>query len=54
MDDEFRNLICEAPQSTELEKMARRKGMRSLKEDGWNKVVEGKTSLSEILRVTQQ
>jgi general secretion pathway protein E/type IV pilus assembly protein PilB len=54
LDDEFRNLVCEAPQSTELKKMAGRKGMRSLREDGWIKAAEGKTTLSEILRVTQQ
>ena len=28
-------------------------GMRTLREDGWRKVREGSTSVSEVLRVTQ-
>jgi voltage-gated potassium channel Kch len=28
-------------------------GMRTLRTDGWNKVREGKTTIEEVLRVTQ-
>lgn len=54
LDDDIRTLISEHPVAFEVRQIARTKGMRSLREDGWLKAAQGLTSLSEILRVTQQ
>ena len=35
-----------------VENKARENGMRTLREDGWDKVVKGVTTVEEILRVT--
>lgn len=37
--------------SADIGQSARAEGMKSLREDGWEKVVEGRTSIEEILRV---
>ena len=37
-----------------VKEAARRKGMRTLREDGWLKVQQGITTVSEVLRVTQE
>jgi type II secretory ATPase GspE/PulE/Tfp pilus assembly ATPase PilB-like protein len=34
--------------------LARRNGMRNLREDGWDKVRRGVTTAEEVLRVTQE
>jgi type II secretory ATPase GspE/PulE/Tfp pilus assembly ATPase PilB-like protein len=34
--------------------LARRHGMRNLREDGWDKVRRGVTTAEEVLRVTQE
>ena len=54
LDDEMRGLISEQPVASEIIRAAKNKGMRTLGEDSWLKVEQGLTSLSEILRVTQQ
>ena len=53
LDDEIRSLISERPVAFEIRKMAKNKGMRGLRADGWVKAVQGITSLAEVLRVTQ-
>jgi hypothetical protein len=40
--------------SSIIKEMARKKGMRTLREDGWLKVKQGITTVSEVLRVTQE
>ncbi|MEW6377073.1 MAG: type II secretion system ATPase GspE [Thermodesulfobacteriota bacterium] len=52
--DEIQRLILEKKGSHILKEVARRKGMRTLREDGWLKVKEGRTTVSEVLRVTQE
>jgi hypothetical protein len=37
----------------ELKQCAIREGMISLRQDGWRRVVEGKTTIEEVVRVTQ-
>lgn len=54
LDEDIRTSIAEHPVAFEIGRAAREKGMRSLREDGWTKAAQGLTSLSEILRVTQQ
>jgi general secretion pathway protein E len=37
-----------------IKEAARKDGMRTLREDGWLKVRQGMTTISEVLRVTQE
>ncbi len=48
-----RQLAHDRATSWEIVKAARAEGMRTLREDGWLKVLRGETSLDEILRVTK-
>ncbi|MBM4337970.1 MAG: type II secretion system protein GspE [Deltaproteobacteria bacterium] len=52
--DEVQRLILEKKGSHILKEIARKNGMRTLREDGWLKVKEGRTTVSEVLRVTQE
>ena len=49
--DQLRRLILEKASADELRECARRDGMRTLREDGLDKVRRGMTSLGEVLRV---
>ena len=49
--DQLRRLILEKASADELRECARREGMRTLREDGLDKVRRGMTSLGEVLRV---
>ncbi|MCK4622767.1 MAG: Flp pilus assembly complex ATPase component TadA [Desulfuromonadales bacterium] len=51
MNDEFRHLISESYRESQLMRMARAGGFKTLREDGLNKVAMGLTSLDELLRV---
>ena len=37
-----------------LTRAARRNGMRNLREDGWRKILDGVTTVDEVMRVTQE
>ncbi|MBM4000806.1 MAG: type II/IV secretion system protein [Planctomycetes bacterium] len=52
-NDEIRGLATERAPSTVLKKAARRAGMATLRDDGWRKVVNGITTIDEVLRVTK-
>jgi type IV pilus assembly protein PilB len=49
--DEKRRLILEKASADDLRECARREGMRTLREDGLEKVRRGVTSVAEVLRV---
>jgi type IV pilus assembly protein PilB len=51
LNDEIRALILERESATEIDAAARRAGMRTLIDDGFEKVRQGITSVPEILRV---
>ena len=51
--DEIRSLILENASAQELRKVASRQGMRSLRDDGFRHLREGRTTVEEILRVTK-
>jgi len=51
--EEIRQLSHDRVSSWEIQKAAVRKGMRTLREDGWVKVLDGRTSIDEVLRVTK-
>jgi len=44
-------LVAPAPDDFEV---ARRRGMRNLREDGWLKVRDGVSTAEEVMRVTQE
>jgi type IV pilus assembly protein PilB len=46
-------LILERASSSEIEKLAVSEGMITLKQDGYTKVIEGITTIEEVLRVAQ-
>ena len=53
LDEEMHRVIMEGADATILHSAARRQGMITLYEDGLRKVVQGQTSLEEVMRVTQ-
>ncbi len=52
LNDEVRHLINTQASAAELRAVARRLGMRTLREDGLRKTVAGITTLEEVFRVT--
>ena len=52
VDTQMEDLIARGATSLEIEQAAKSKGMTSLREDGWQKVLQGITSVDEVLRVT--
>jgi general secretion pathway protein E len=54
IDDVLRNLILKASDATTLKKAAMSRGMKTLREDGALKVLQGVTTIEEVLRVTQE
>jgi len=52
VDDELRQLITNRSDANVIRDAAARKGMRTLREDGWEKVRNGTTTISELMRVT--
>ncbi len=53
MNDEIRRLTVSNADSGQLRKAAINSGMTTLRQDGFNKVRQGITTLAEVLRVTQ-
>lgn len=52
-NDELRQLATERVSSNAIKKVAMKAGMRTLRQDAWRKVLWGKTSVEELLRVTK-
>jgi general secretion pathway protein E len=53
MTESIKGLVLQTSDANQVGKAARKEGMVSLREDGIQKVIEGKTTVSEVLRVTQ-
>ena len=51
VSEEIERLAVERTSSAIIEKVAREEGMRTLRDDGLDKVLQGVTSIEEILRV---
>ena len=51
--DKIRELIRENPNLNAIRQEAVKNGMRYLYEDGLRQVIEGKTSIQELMRVVQ-
>ncbi len=52
MNDELRDMAYREVPTTELRKIAIKHGMRTLRQDGWAKVMRGITTIDEVRRVT--
>ena len=53
LDDFMRDAIARNPNVTEFRSICVERGMKTLRADGFTKVAQGKTSVQEILRVTE-
>jgi general secretion pathway protein E len=53
IDERARRIVARNGASGALLEAARRRGMRGLRADGWDKIERGLTSVEEVLRVTQ-
>jgi type IV pilus assembly protein PilB len=51
ISDDQRRMILEKASADDLRELARKEGMRTLREDGLDKIKRGVTSVSEVLRV---
>jgi general secretion pathway protein E len=54
LNDEIRQRIMRNEDASLLTAAARRNGMRTLREDGWQKIRFGRTTPDEVIRVTQE
>jgi general secretion pathway protein E/type IV pilus assembly protein PilB len=51
--ERIRTMILDRTSATEIRREAARQGMRSLREDGWRLVRDGRTTVEEVLRATK-
>ena len=54
IDDDIRPLIIAHASASDIKQQAIAQGMKTLREDGWEKVLNGTTTIDEILRVTEE
>lgn len=54
MSDPIRELILKRASSDQIKKKALSLGMRTLRQDGWEKIKKGITTPAEVIRVTQE
>jgi len=52
VDDEIRREITNRSSTERIKEIAMKKGLRTLRQDGWHKVTKGVTTVSEVLKVT--
>jgi type II secretory ATPase GspE/PulE/Tfp pilus assembly ATPase PilB-like protein len=54
IDEEMENFILKSPSISSLRKLAQKKGMVSMRQDGFIKVLKGITTIEEVDRVTSE
>lgn len=54
MDDDVRDLLLKNKDAASIRKIAKHKGMQTLRSAGLAKALQGETTLEEVLRVTQE
>jgi len=54
LNDDLRRRIMNNEDAGALTQAARRNGMLTLREDGWEKIRQGLTTVDEVMRVTQE
>mgnify|MGYP002682964113 CR=1 FL=1 len=52
-NEQVRQLASERQSSVVIKNAAIAAGMRTLRQDGWHKVMQGTTTIAEVLRVTK-
>jgi general secretion pathway protein E/type IV pilus assembly protein PilB len=52
LDEELQDMVAAHRATGELRKAAIERGMRTLRDDGWEKVAEGLTTIEEVQRIT--
>lgn len=52
LTDDLRAMVLKSSASDKIRRKAREEGMRTLREDGWQKILRGDTTMEEIMRVT--
>ncbi len=52
VDEEIRRHIVNNSTTEQIKRTAQEKGVTTLRQDGWQKVKDGITTVSEVLRVT--
>ena len=53
-NDEIRELATQRSASVNIKRAAQQAGMQTLRDDGWQKVLDGITTIDEVLRVTKE
>ena len=53
LDDSLRELVVRRASAAEILKVAVKGGLRLLRDDGWDKVRAGLTTVEEVLRATK-
>jgi len=54
MEDDVRQLVLKNVDANSIKRVAVAKGMQTLRDDGAEKIIRGRTTLEEVLRVTQE
>ncbi|MCC7493598.1 MAG: type II secretion system ATPase GspE [Fimbriimonadaceae bacterium] len=54
VDEVIEGLVMQRAASSEIKEAAMRNGMTTLRDEGWQKVLEGMTSIEEVTRVTHE
>ncbi|MFT5429487.1 MAG: general secretion pathway protein E [Myxococcota bacterium] len=54
VDDEIKSLVVQRHDASRIKRVAIQNGMRTLRDDGAMKVLQGKTSVEEVMRVTAE
>jgi type II secretory ATPase GspE/PulE/Tfp pilus assembly ATPase PilB-like protein len=54
VSEAVRSMVTARVSASEIKTEAVRAGMHTLRDDGWNKVLEGVTTVEEVLRVTEE
>jgi type IV pilus assembly protein PilB len=54
LDDEIRRAIVEGQSATQIKEIARKEGMKTLREDGIQKAFMGLTTLEEVMARTNE
>ena len=53
IDDQLRDVVARNPNVSEFRRMCIERGMNSLRQDGLSKAAQGRTTVQEVLRVTE-
>jgi general secretion pathway protein E/type IV pilus assembly protein PilB len=53
MDDQLRDMVVQHKSATQMLQVARQSGLKLMREDGWDKVRLGQTTIEEVNRVTK-